>query len=78
MMVIVTLCTALAEPNWFYVRGGGCRDKNTKSLHSLGVYQFFYMGHFQEESKSQPHTLTYHYSASPEDGMLYQNDSYTN
>ena len=47
MVVIVVLCTAMAEPNWFNVRGGGCRDMDKKSIHSMGVYQFFYLGHFE-------------------------------
>ncbi|CAH1783039.1 unnamed protein product [Owenia fusiformis] len=43
-IVIVTISTALAEPNWFYLRGGGC---NTKYL---GVFQFFYIGSFEQSS----------------------------
>ncbi len=47
MVVIVVLCTAMAEPNWFDVRGGGCRDTDNKAVHTMGVYQFFYLGHFE-------------------------------
>jgi hypothetical protein len=47
MVVIVVLCTAMAEPNWFNVHGGGCRDKDNNKLHTMGVYQFFYVGHFE-------------------------------
>ena len=47
MVVIVVLCTAMAEPNWFNMRGGGCRDTDNKAVHTMGVYQFFYIGHFE-------------------------------
>ena len=69
MIVIVTLCTALAEPNWFYMRGGGCRsnDDNKSPVHTLGVYQFFYVGHFEETSDGKSHApqfekVVYHYN----------------
>lgn len=43
MLVIVVLCTALVEPNWIAVSGGGCKEKH------LGVYQFFYPGYFLDQ-----------------------------
>ncbi|GAB1604292.1 Hypothetical predicted protein [Argonauta hians] len=48
MLVIVVLCTALVEPNWIAVSGGGCKEKH------LGVYQFFYPGYFLEHRSSLP------------------------
>lgn len=35
MLVIALLATALAQPNWFYLRGGACPHNY------LGVYEFF-------------------------------------
>ncbi|ELT98562.1 hypothetical protein CAPTEDRAFT_226347 [Capitella teleta] len=52
MVVMLLLCTAMAEPQWFYLRGGGCRHTNLavpsqyESIHYLGVTQFLYMGQF--------------------------------
>ncbi|CAI9732773.1 Hypothetical predicted protein [Octopus vulgaris] len=48
MLVIVVLCTALVEPNWIAVSGGGCKEKH------LGVYQFFYPGYFLDHRASLP------------------------
>ncbi|KAK3610416.1 hypothetical protein CHS0354_016595 [Potamilus streckersoni] len=44
MVVIVILCTALAEPKWVHLQGGGCMSAG--ELHHLGAYQFFYPGRF--------------------------------
>ncbi len=72
MTVIVTLSTALAAPNWFYVKGGGCRDKMDNPVHSISVYQFFYTGHFTQEvangGKGQVMRIEYRYSPNPNDG----------
>lgn len=51
MIAIVTLCTALSEPRWISLHGGGCTigDKETTTstgLDHLGAYQFFYPGKF--------------------------------
>jgi hypothetical protein len=52
MVVMLLLCTAVAEPQWFYLKGGGCRHASLAvpsefdSIHYLGVTQFLYMGHF--------------------------------
>ena len=59
MFVIVTMATALAEPKWFTVKGGGC---NTKTL---GVYQFFYPGTFYIDTESN---VVYHYGHGLHDG----------
>lgn len=39
--VIATLSTALAQPRWFFLKGGGC------SRTFIGVQDFFYMGYFE-------------------------------
>ena len=62
MVVIVILCTALAEPKWISMRGGGC------NLDHLGVYQFFSSG----VSDNTPTRPVYHYSASSIDQSKYQ------
>ena len=41
MLAVVTLCTALAEPRWFRLIGGGC------NFRTLGVGQFFSFGSFE-------------------------------
>lgn len=41
IIVIATLSTALAQPRWFYLKGGGC------SRQFIGVQDFFYMGYFE-------------------------------
>ncbi|GAB6030981.1 hypothetical protein CHUAL_007804 [Chamberlinius hualienensis] len=39
--VIVVLSSSLAQPKWFYLKGGSC------TVPYLGVYQFFYFGYFE-------------------------------
>ncbi|KAL5022757.1 hypothetical protein ScPMuIL_001912 [Solemya velum] len=47
LVVILIICTALAEPRWFHLSGGGCKmQHNATPMKTLGVPQFFYMGHF--------------------------------
>ncbi|XP_067126468.1 transmembrane protein 127-like [Centruroides vittatus] len=41
IIVIATLSTALAQPKWFYLKGGGCTHEY------IGVQEFFYMGYFE-------------------------------
>lgn len=58
MIVMLLMCTAMAEPQWFYLKGGGCRQINPEmssgpqyeSVHYLGITQFFYMGKFIENT----------------------------
>ena len=58
MVVIVILCTAMAEPDWFTLRGGGCKDANSnRSIHTLGVYQFFFTGDFKRTINHKGSTL---------------------
>lgn len=78
MVVIVTLSSAMAAPNWFYLRGGGCQDKSSNPVHTLSVYQFFYMGHFTEEvtngGKGDVTKMEYRFSPDATDGtslLLY-------
>ena len=72
MVVIVTLSTAMAAPNWFFLKGGGCRDKMDNDVHTLSVYQFFYMGHFTEEvadgGKGDVTKTEYRFSPNAADG----------
>ena len=48
MVSIVVMCVALAEPKWISLKGGGCglEYRTPGGLHFLGVFQFFYTGHF--------------------------------
>ena len=48
MVVMVSVCTALVEPQWFMVYGGGCRDAGAKSISFIGVIEFFRQGEFQK------------------------------
>ena len=50
MVTIVTLCTALAEPRWISLQGGGCKVEN-KPLKHLGTFQFFYPGKFLAQER---------------------------
>lgn len=63
MIVVVLICTALAEPQWFYIRGGGCRDQNEHSINYLGMNQFIVTGHFLPVDASSSATVftTYEY-----------------
>lgn len=40
VLVSVLLCTSLAQPRWFYLKGGSCPRKY------VGIYEFFYIGNF--------------------------------
>lgn len=46
MIVIVILCTALAESKWISLSGGGC------NLSYIGACQFFFNGFFETSFKS--------------------------
>ena len=71
MIVIVLLCTALAEPQWFYMSGGGCKDVRGNVINYLGVSQFFYSGEFLHTSEKQDHTRTvYMYGHKDNEGNL--------
>jgi len=71
MVAIVNLCTAMAEPSWFHIRGGGCRNNAGRPIHTIGIYEFFYPGHFELESPHQTASsasqFSYRYGASTED-----------
>lgn len=51
MIAIVVLSTALAEPDWISLKGGGCEVKGEPG-HRLGATQFFYPGHFLTQELS--------------------------
>ena len=78
MVVIVILCTAMAERDWFSLRGGGCKDANSnRSIHSLGVYQFFYTGDFRrtispKDSGVRKPSFVYNFSPYRRDGKHVQ------
>ena len=76
MVVIVTLSTAMAAPNWFFLKGGGCRDKMDNAVHTLSAYQFFYMGHFTKEvangGKGDVTKTEYRFSPNAGDGNFVQ------
>lgn len=46
ILIIATLATALAQPHWFYLKGGGCTRK------FIGVQEFFFIGNFKFTSPS--------------------------
>jgi len=46
MIVIVAMCTALVEPQWFTVYGGGCRDGTGDPISYIGMAEFFSTGKF--------------------------------
>ncbi|KAK6185788.1 hypothetical protein SNE40_007941 [Patella caerulea] len=52
MITIVILCTALSEPRWISLRGGGCTLLHGGDLHYLGAFQFFYNGQFYQDQNS--------------------------
>lgn len=65
MFVIVILSTALAEPRWFYMRGGGCRNSDLKDQHYLGAYQFFYYSTPYKHVDNAKHQSVYMYHSGP-------------
>lgn len=57
MITIVILSTALAEPKWISLKGGGCEVTGGQRNHLgtaqfLGTNQFFYPGHFPSREVS--------------------------
>ncbi len=52
MVVVVLLCTSLAEPQWFSLSGGGCKQGDVP-VHSLGLSEFFYFGRFLHSTGSK-------------------------
>jgi len=66
LLVVLMLGSALVEPDWFYLHGGGCKDGHGQHIHKLGVFQFFYAGHFEHEHDQ----LAYHYSSNRQDELL--------
>ena len=75
MIVIVLMCTAMAEPNWFFVKGGGCRQHSHNSpVHFLGINQFFYMGQFIHVAQGHDAPYTYYkYGPNDEEGNHSRN-----
>ncbi|XP_060064954.1 transmembrane protein 127-like [Ylistrum balloti] len=72
MIAIVVLCTALSEPRWVSLRGGGCTIGSLQStvstpLDHLGAYQFFYPGSFYAENENE--VSLYHFGPSSDDYM---------
>ena len=74
MVAIVLLCTALAEPQWVYLRGGGCKDRMGNVISYLGANQFFYYGHFLSDSENSDRShIVYKYGRLVSDGMKMRN-----
>ena len=74
MIVVVLLCTAIAEPQWFTLEHGGCKEKGHDSgsdsaIHYLGLNRFFYMGHFIQSSE-KPHLLQYKFGPNHNDSKF--------
>lgn len=72
MLVMVLLCSGMAEPQWFYMRGGGCRQGDDSPVHYIGISKFFPVGHFIGSvgpQESQVHTV-YNYGPSSTDSKL--------
>lgn len=65
MIVLVLLCTAMAEPRWFFLQGGGCRLQDGTPVNYLGVNQFFYMGSFLQLVSSKPNVPKTEYKYGP-------------
>ena len=68
MLAIVVLSTALAEPDWINLKGGGCEIRGEPG-HHLGATQFFYPGHFFEEDGDIMDHQNYQFGPEPDDGM---------
>ena len=69
MIVVVLICTALAEPQWFYVHGGSCRDQNGHTVEYLGMHMFLTDGNFMDVDAVKDGsdvTTLYKYGSSPE------------
>lgn len=61
MVVIVIMSTAMAEPDWIYVGGGGCRDQADAPVHQLGLFQFFVQGKVEKGRPEMHHKFHYNY-----------------
>jgi hypothetical protein len=70
MIVLVLICTAMAEPQWIYIKGGGCRQNvELAPVHYLGLNQFFYMGEFIHLGEGHTSAYTYYkYGPNPDEG----------
>jgi len=68
VVAAVLVCTALAEPRWWYIGGSPCLDYDQHASY-LGVKQFLYKGFFVERSTSTPEEHSkYYYGTLPSDG----------
>lgn len=78
MVAIVVMCTALSEPKWISLRGGGCTVEDANVDH-LGAYQFFYPGSFLPLDERTPVNIgesttqiqKYKYGPGDKDSMCY-------
>lgn len=76
MIAIVILSTALAEPKWISLKGGGCQKLNGDPLYRLGTDQFFYPGHCDPQEipfaahESDLCELSYQYGPDSSDKMV--------
>jgi len=51
IVAAVLVCTALAEPRWWYISGSPCLNYDQRANY-LGVKQFLYKGFFVDGSTS--------------------------
>ena len=70
MIVMVCVCTALVEPQWFQLYGGGCRDGTGKPVSYLGMAEFMQLGEFSKaDARESPTTkYVYKFGSSKEQG----------
>lgn len=58
VVVVVIVCACVSQPQWIWLKGGGC------TTHNLGLYLFFHPGHFQPTEGTHyglttPHLIYY-------------------
>jgi len=68
IVAAVLVCTALAEPRWWYIGSSPCMNHD-RSASYLGVKQFFYKGFFVERSSyTSEETSKYYYGTLQTEG----------
>jgi len=68
IVAAVLVCTALAEPHWWYIGGSPCMNYG-HSANFLGVKQFLYKGIFVDQSTSSTdRSNRYYYGTSLTEG----------
>jgi hypothetical protein len=70
VIAAVLICTSLAEPHWWYIRGGKCRDLEQQPISYLGVRTFFFECRFDEEMHDGQLSSVCHYGSLPENVLI--------